>query len=86
MTAIPMPEFSRDSDAVIMKVRQGETVVLTDDGKPVVHIAPISEEPASTKPGSLLWMQELGAQWNSETPESRESLTNEDIDRIVYGL
>ena len=84
MTSIPMPEFSRDSDAVILKVRQGETVVLTENGQPVAQISPVTQNVPATPGSDLLWMCKLGEKWISDTPESREALTNEDIDRIVY--
>lgn len=90
MTSIPMPEFNQDWQAALGKVRQGETVVLTENGKPVAQLSPAvanaeaAEEPKSTKQSGLLWMCELAEKWVSDTPESKEQLTNEEMDRIIY--
>lgn len=83
MTTISMNEFRRDADSVILKVQQGETVVLTDDGKPGVRLQPV--EPIDAKAGNgLSWMCELGERL--VPPGPMISLTNEEIDRIVYAL
>ncbi len=92
MTTISMNEFRRDLDAVILKVKQGETIVLTDDGKPAVRIQPAETEPIapnsqspveSTPLSDLSWMWKLGERLVPPGPTTM--LTNEEIDRIVYG-
>jgi prevent-host-death family protein len=87
MTSIPMPEFSHDWQAAMLKVRQGETVVLTENGKPVAQLSPAmeTESPGEAKPSrqnGLLWMCELGEKLIPPGPI--ESLTNEEMDRIIY--
>jgi antitoxin (DNA-binding transcriptional repressor) of toxin-antitoxin stability system len=87
-----MPEFSKDWHAAVLKVRQGETVVLTEDGKPVAQLSPASDaanephlnEPIESGQQGLLWMCDLAEKWVSDSPESKEQLTNEEMDRIIY--
>lgn len=90
MTSIPLPEFSHDWQAAMLKVRQGETVVLTENGKPVAQLSPTADsvdEPQAAEPqdsgqNGLLWMCELGERLIPPGPI--ESLTNEEMDRIIY--
>lgn len=84
MTTISMNEFRRDADAVILKVRQGETVVLTDAGEPAVRIEPLGADKDSSASSSMSWMCELGERLVPQG--SKTSLTSREIDRIVYGL
>lgn len=88
MTTISMSEFRRDSEAVLVKVQQGETVVVTDDGKPAVRMAPLlsAMEDAMARSQGPTGFVDLAEQWDSSHPESQGSLTNEEIDRIVYGI
>jgi antitoxin (DNA-binding transcriptional repressor) of toxin-antitoxin stability system len=88
MTSIPMPEFNQDWQAALLKVRQGETVVILENGKPVAQLSPAatnaetSEEPKPAKQNGLLWMCELGEKLIPPGPV--ETLTNEEMDRIIY--
>lgn len=90
MTSIPMPEFNHDWQAALGKVREGETVVIMENGKPVAQLSPAvansesSEEPKPAKQNGLLWMCDLAKQWVSDSPESKEQLTNKEMDRIIY--
>lgn len=86
MTSIPMPEFSHDWQAAMLKVRQGETVVLTENGKPVAQLSPVVEAESSKnqplRQNGLLWMFEVADKWVPLGPV--ETLTNEEMDRIIY--
>ena len=92
MTSIPMPEFNQDWQAALLKVRQGETVVILENGKPLAHLSPATEFASESQSGEsqaaaqkgLLWMTELADKWVSDSPEIKESLTNEQMDRIIY--
>ena len=89
MTSIPMPEFNQDWQAALLKVRQGETVVILENGKPLAKLSPAAkveavEEPKPSPTNGLLWMCELADKWVSDSPESKERLTNEEMDRIIY--
>lgn len=83
MKTVTMLEFRRDAEAVIRTVQAGEPLLLTYRGKPAVRLEPVERESGNGK-DSLLSMCELAEQWDgsAESPQ----LTNEDIDRIVYGL
>ena len=89
MTSIPLPELPRDWTEAMLKVRQGETVVLTENGEPIAQLSPAAAAKSreKAKPASqngLLWMCDLAEQWASDSQESREQLTNEEMDRIIY--
>jgi prevent-host-death family protein len=76
MEKITVLEFRRHAEAVIRKVRQGKRLILTYRGKPVMRLEPIQESvPAADDPFYAL--PQLA------TPKGR-SLTNEEIDQIVY--
>jgi antitoxin (DNA-binding transcriptional repressor) of toxin-antitoxin stability system len=92
MATISMSEFGRDWNTIISKVQEGETVVVTDEGKAAVQLQPAHGEaaapsdPASeeTPISDLSWMWELGERLVPPGPTTK--LTNEEIDRIVYGI
>lgn len=85
MTTISMNEFGRDWNAVIVKVKQGETVVVTDDGKPAVRIEPVSVPATSPQEEEPRSYADLAKLWDASNPECCRSLTNEGIDRVLYG-
>jgi prevent-host-death family protein len=76
MDRVSILEFRRDAEAIIRKVRQGKRLILTYRGKPVMRLEPIrNEEIGPDDPFySLDQLAVSGGQ----------SLTNEEIDRIVY--
>jgi prevent-host-death family protein len=76
MEEISILEFRRDADAVIRKVRQGKRLIMTYRGKPVMRLEPIREG----NPGPDDSFYKLG---QLAVPKGR-SLTNEEIDQIVY--
>jgi prevent-host-death family protein len=77
MTTVSMVEFRRDTEAIIRKVRRGQRMVLTYRGKPVMRLEPIAdEEPSDDDPFYAL---------PSHAVDNGGSLTNEEIDQIVYG-
>jgi antitoxin (DNA-binding transcriptional repressor) of toxin-antitoxin stability system len=76
MEKVSILEFRRDADAVIRKVRQGKRLIMTYRGKAVMRLEPIQEG----NPGpddSFYNLAQLAV------PKGR-SLTNEEIDQIVY--
>ena len=88
MTTVTMLEFRQNADAIIRKVQGGESLLLTYRGKPAVRLEPVEDTPSEDAPSGetnlLLSLCELGEKWVEPGPTT--SLTNEDIDRIVYGL
>jgi antitoxin (DNA-binding transcriptional repressor) of toxin-antitoxin stability system len=78
MEQISMLEFRRDAEAIIRKVRQGKRFVMTYRGKPVMRLEPI--QPKSVSPDDPFYsLGELAEPCGG-------SLTNEEIDKIVYGI
>ena len=80
MTTVSMVEFRRDAEAVIRKAMQGQRMILTYRGKPVLRLEPIENgEPREDDP--IYHLDKL-------VPEDAKGghLTNEEIDRIVYGI
>ena len=77
MDTVAMAEFRRNAEAIIRKARQGKRMILTYRGKPVMRLEPISDElPDSDDPFYAL--AELA------DPKGK-TLTNEQMDRIIYG-
>ena len=76
MEKITILEFRRDADAVIRKVRQGKRLILTYRGKPVMRLEPI-QEPSDAEDDPFYALPELAT-------SNGQSLTNEEIDQIVY--
>ncbi len=83
MKTVTMLEFRRDAEAVIRQVQAGEPLLLTYRGKPAVRLEPVEQESEKRKK-SLLSICELGERLVPPGPTT--TLTNEEIDRIVYGL
>jgi prevent-host-death family protein len=76
MKQVSMLEFRRNAEGVLAKIQKGERVILTHRGKPVARLEPITAEtPDADDPiYSLTDMAENGG-----------SLTNSQMDSIVYG-
>jgi antitoxin (DNA-binding transcriptional repressor) of toxin-antitoxin stability system len=77
MKTVSMLEFRLHADKIIAQVQKGQRMILTCRGKPVARLEPIVQEsidaddPFYSLPG-------VG-------DASGESLTNEQIDDILYG-
>ena len=76
METVSILEFRRQADAIINKVRQGKRLVLTYRGKPVMRLEPIAERPTS-RDDPFYTLNQLAV------PKGR-SLTNEEIDKVIY--
>ncbi len=83
MKTVTMLEFRRDAASIIRTVQTGESLLLTYRGKPAVRLEPVETE-AQGPTRSLLSLCDLAKQWDGSADSTQ--LTNEDIDRIVYGL
>ena len=76
MEKVSMLEFRRDAEAVIRKVRQGQRLIMTYRGKPVMRLEPIrARTPGADDPFYKI------AQLATATGQP---LTNAEIDQIVY--
>lgn len=86
MKTVSIVEFRRNTESAIQSLRKGIRMVLTYRGKPVARLEPIepeeSDEPADSDP--FYSMGALAKKWDSTKDKS--SLSNEEIDQIVYGL
>ena len=77
METVSMVDFRRDAEAIIRKAQQGIRMILTYRGKPVMRLEPIPQgKPLKNDP-----FYSLGNLADS----TGESLTNEQIDRVIYG-
>ena len=76
MEEVSILEFRRNAHGIIRKVRQGKRLILTYRGKPVVRLEPIRYGKVG-RDDPFYGIAQLA------TAKGR-SLTNEEIDRIVY--
>lgn len=76
MKTVSMLDFRRDAERIIGQVQKGQRMILTRRGKPVARLEPIEAAPPHTDdPFYSL----------TELAESGPSLTNAQIDELVYG-
>jgi prevent-host-death family protein len=76
MERVSMLDFRRDAEAVIRKVRRGQRLIMTYRGKPVMRLEPIRDK--SPGPDDPFYkLAQLAA-------ADGKSLTNEEIDQILY--
>lgn len=76
MKTVSMLAFRRDAERVLEKVRRGERLILTHRGKPVARLEPIRKGPIE---------QDDPFYSLCELAEATGSLTNRQIDEILYG-
>lgn len=76
MRQITMVELRRDAEKIIEQIKQGQSMVLTYRGKPVVRLEPISQ-PHQADDDPFYSLHELAV-------SAGESLTNREIDEILY--
>jgi len=77
MNKVSMLEFRNNAEAVIRRVRQGQCMVLTYRGKPVMRMTPVAERPTSSR-DPFYALDRLAA-------DGGNSLDNREIDEILYG-
>ena len=77
MTTVSMVELRRDAEGILQRVGRGERLVLTYRGQPAARLEPIvgSNTPADDP---IYRLAELSV-------DQGGSLTNEEMDAIVYG-
>jgi len=74
---VSLLEFRRKAQAVLSYVQKGQGVVLTYRGKPVARLEPVTSRTAD--------QEDPFYSLNRLADARGESLTNEEIDRVVYG-
>jgi antitoxin (DNA-binding transcriptional repressor) of toxin-antitoxin stability system len=80
MRKLSMLEFRRNARRALDAVRRGERFLLTYRGKPVARLEPVRPEPAAVPEDDPLLRVEDFAVDGPGRP-----LSNEEIDRLVYG-
>jgi len=75
--SITMVELRTNAEKIVHAVRRGQRMVLTYRGQPVVRLEPVvAADPAADDPFYTL----------AELADRRgRSLTNDEIDKVVYG-
>jgi prevent-host-death family protein len=76
MEMISILEFRRHAEAIIQKVRQGKRMILTYRGEPAIRLEPIVDRDIESNDP----FYSLGHLAESQG----QSMTNEEIDQIVY--
>jgi antitoxin (DNA-binding transcriptional repressor) of toxin-antitoxin stability system len=76
MKSVSMLEFRKDAERVLQQVIKGRSFVLTYRGKAVARLEPLGRQ--SIDPDDPIYRL-------TEIAESGGALTNEEIDKIVYG-
>lgn len=77
MKTISMLDFRLHAEQIIAQVQKGQRMILTRRGKPVARLEPINHETVDTD-DPFYTLCELSA-------VSGESLSNSQIDDILYG-
>lgn len=77
MESVTMLEFRRQTDDVLRRLRNGERLLLTYRGRPVATLEPVNDGPI-TADDPFYSLDELA-------DENAPPLTNEEMDRAVYG-
>ena len=77
MTTVSMVELRRDAEGILQRVGRGERLVLTYRGQPAARLEPFTESTA-TADDPIYRLAELSI-------DRGASLTNEEMDAIVYG-
>jgi prevent-host-death family protein len=77
METVSMLEFRRRAQAIVQRVSRGQRMILTYRGKPVARLEPIVE-PSLAEDDPFYQLHQLAA-------SKGKSLSNEEIDKTVYG-
>jgi antitoxin (DNA-binding transcriptional repressor) of toxin-antitoxin stability system len=77
MTTISLTEFRTRANAILKQLNKGRAFVLTYRGKPVARLEPIYAQAVHAN-DSIYCLAELAS-------DAGASLTNAQIDEIVYG-
>lgn len=77
MHRVTLVAFRKDAERILRRVGHGERLILTRRGRPVARLEPVSE-PAPTSDDPIYHLSESAAKGGA-------SLTNREMDRIVYG-
>jgi prevent-host-death family protein len=77
MGRVSILEFRKDAERILRRVQLGQRLILTYRGKPVARLEPImGKEPSDDDPFYRI----------DQLAVTGQPLTNEEIDKIVYGI
>lgn len=77
MKTVSLLEFRQQAQAILSYVQKGQAVLLTNRGKPVARLEPVTSR--SVGPDDPFYSLHRLADAHGE------SLTNDELDRVVYG-
>jgi len=77
LEAVSLVEFRKNAARILHRIRQGQTLILTSRGQPVARLEPVREKKARAD-DPLYRLYEVAG-------EEGESLSNEEMDGIIYG-
>jgi prevent-host-death family protein len=77
MARVTLVDFRRNAERVLRRVGRGERLILTRRGHPVARLEPVAE-PAPTPDDPIYHLADFAA-------KDGVSLTNREMDRIIYG-
>jgi prevent-host-death family protein len=78
MERVTMVEFRRHASDILRKTMRGQRIILTYRGKPVVRLEPIGVDESIQEDDPIYGLA-------AHAEANGESLTNDQIDGIVYG-
>jgi prevent-host-death family protein len=77
MNTVSMLDFRRNAETIVLRVQNGERLILTYRGKPVARLEPIAD-PLVNEDDPFYRLGELA-------DSNGKSLTNEQMDQAIYG-
>ena len=77
MKTVSMLDFRNRAEGIIAQVRKGQTMILTYRGKPVLRLEPLRDE--------VLSEEDPFYALDHHADTEAESLTNEQMDKAIYG-
>lgn len=79
MKTITMLEFRRDAERIVRAVERGQRFLMTYRGRPVVHLEPVKPSAEIREDDPIYHLASLA------DSKPGASLTNEEIDQVLYG-
>ena len=77
MKTVTLVEFRKNAEGILRQVQQGQSLILTCRGRPTARLEPI--EDMDVRADDPIYHLDSFASGESE------ALSNEDMDRVIYG-
>ena len=78
MGIVTLVEFRRNAQTILRRIHQGQSIILTSRGRPVARLEKVEERGAEGD-DPIYHLHEAAS-------EKGRSMTNVQIDRVLYGL